>query len=142
MVKKKFSFINNEPDVIDKRKRYLVREHKLLKNLHHQNIVQYLKYEEFTKNGKALAASIFTEYYDGGDLKKYCKPLESNGKLKEFEAWKLLFDLASALAYCHHGLDKNEQGFYFLKHNWTIVLHRDIKPANGMNNKMYDDQIN
>jgi serine/threonine protein kinase len=123
--------VAHNTEAINKTQKELVRERELLKNLNHRNIVRYLKYEETTISGKPHRASIYTEYCKGGDLVKYCKSLGSESQIKAFEAWKLLYDLASALAYCHHGLDKNEEGAYFLKHDWTTILHRDIKPANG-----------
>ena len=50
--------------------------------------------------------------------------------LSQVQAWNILVDMASALAYCHHGLVKNGPN-YSLKPVWRQVLHRDIKPANG-----------
>lgn len=119
----------------------LVRERTNLQNMHHPNIVKFLAYEHNLKDNKA---HIFTEYCDGGDLSKYIKAdeeidessnhstTEAESQLTELEAWSFLADLAAALAYCHHGLSKDEQsGNFYLKNGWHPILHRDIKPANG-----------
>lgn len=50
------------------------------------------------------------------------------------DIWSLLLQLASALAYCHHGLlDKEGKVSFWL--GWRTILHRDLKPANGIDPK-------
>ena len=78
------------------------------------------------------------EYCQDSDLRRYVKsrgektkPMKNLPYLTQYEAWSILADLASALAYCHHGLFKDEAGNYSLKDHWEPRLHRDIKPQNS-----------
>lgn len=115
----------------------MIREHELLQNLRHPNIVKYFAYEEDQEHFKA---HLFTEYCNGGDLSRYTRNDEENENLLEenrpslsiLEIWNIFSDLAAALAYCHHGLVKDDSGSFYLKDDWVPILHRDIKPANGM----------
>lgn len=46
------------------------------------------------------------------------------------DIWHLLLQLASALAYCHHGLVE-QKGMILFRLPWQTILHRDIKPENS-----------
>lgn len=126
------------------RLRDLVKERDILHGLHHPNIVRYLKYFEKSETvGDASVmrnAYLYTEYCEGGDLSKYSKDEDVGEEAEEPEdaewlqphqIWALTYDLAAALALCHHGLARNGFGSFSLKHQWKPILHRDIKPANG-----------
>ena len=121
----KKAFTLDDASAVDVR-RNLIRERQALQNLNHPNVVKYVKYEEDEDHDQAF---LYTEYCDGGSLSKYCgrKPQPLNS----YTAWCIVFDLAAALAYCHHGLHMDEGGSFSLKHKWQTLLHRDIKPANS-----------
>ena len=123
----------------------LTREREALRDLNHPNIVKFLAYDEEEKersfpdgNQKYLERHIYMEYCEGGDLRRYDKskseemtPATNLPSLPQYEAWSMLADLASALAFCHHGIFKDEAGNYSLKDEWEPRLHRDINPRNS-----------
>ena len=108
--------------------------------------MSYLWYEE---NHEQETAQLYLEYCNGGDLDQYSARALSTGEedsssdendkqaasgpmLKPKELWRYMFQVASALAYLHHGLLlRQDQVFYFEK-QWNQILHRDIKPSNSM----------
>lgn len=52
----------------------------------------------------------------------------------EKDVWRITFQLAAAIAYCHEGiLRKKSGGFYVDAYGepWRPIWHRDIKPQNG-----------
>lgn len=133
-------------------RRYLLREHKILQKLNHPFIVSYLGYEEDVVQ---KTAALYMEFCEGGDLQSQhiqektnvdddsddscCGDKDSCGipvlhppvPLQEGEVWAIIFQLAAAMAYLHHGLSiKNSRTFCFEKY-WESVIHRDIKPANS-----------
>ena len=107
-------------------KRNLIRERQALQNLNHPNVVKYVKYEEDKEHDQAF---LYTEYCEGGSLSSYCG--KKSPSLNLHTTWSIVYDLAAALAYCHHGLHLDEGGSFSLKHKWQTLLHRDIKPANS-----------
>ena len=109
----------------------LIREREALRNVNHPNVVRYLKYAEDEEHDNAF---LFTEYCNAGSLSQYLTSRKKAKSMSQFEAWSILRDLAAALAYCHHGLEKEGSDSYFLKHSWVPLLHRDIKPANSISN--------
>lgn len=108
--------------------------------------MSYLWYEE---NYEQDTAQLYLEYCNGGDLDQYsaralltCEEDDSPDEdhkqatpgpvLKPKELWRYMFQIASALAYLHHGLLlRQDQVFYFEK-QWDQILHRDIKPSNSI----------
>ena len=97
----------------------------------------------FHMNEETETAMIYMEYW-GNDLRQYIKqePARSGQSpfarkikrvktLSRLEAWLILADLSSALAYCHHGVLRDGDS-YTVKSGWKSVLHRDIKPGNSM----------
>ena len=121
----KKAFTLDDPSALDIQ-RNLIRERQALQNLNHPNVVKYLKYEEDEDHDQAF---LYTEYCDGGSLSRYCR--RRSQSLDSYTTWSIVYDLAAALAYCHHGLHLDEGGSFSLKHKWQTLLHRDIKPANG-----------
>jgi serine/threonine protein kinase len=143
VLRKRFSPDFNDPEGYVTR---LTREREALRDLNHPNIVKFLAYDEEECHDAEddqwyRESRIYMEYCEGGDLRKYVKPrrqspfndLQSSKlpSLTPHETWSILADLASALAYCHHGLFKDEAGNYSLKEEWEPRLHRDIKPENS-----------
>ena len=101
----------------------LFREHRLLQRLKHPYIVSYLGYEEKgTRDPEVRKASIYLEYCNGGDLQKthgIPQPRLSSSDeddmataqesseathLQLHETWALIYQIAAALAYLHHGI--------------------------------------
>ena len=109
--------------------RNLLRERQTLQSTNHPNVVKYLKYDEDKDHGQAF---LFTEYCDGGSLSRYLKSRKQSQALDLYTTWSIVHNLAAALAYCHHGLQLDENNLFSLKHKWQPILHRDIKPANSM----------
>lgn len=85
---------------------YQLKEIQILKSLDHPNILKC--YEIFEDDEKYYVA---TEYCSGGDL--FGEILKMK-KFSEAQAAEVMFQLLSALTYCH---EKN-------------VIHRDLKPEN------------
>ncbi len=86
------------------------KEAENLAKLDHPNIVKVL--EVFSENNTVYYVM---EYIDGGTLDDYIK---KNGRLKEKDAFGILKDVGSALAYMHE----------------NKMLHLDLKPKNIMRN--------
>lgn len=92
----------------------------VLRRLNHPHLIGYR--DAFIENA-THTLSILMEFADGGDLlSKVEAKIKAGGlqpgskeRFPEAEVLKLLYQSASALAYCHHELK---------------LLHRDIKPAN------------
>lgn len=84
----------------------LLKEIQILKKLDHPNILKC--FEIFEDNTKYYVA---TEYCSGGDLFEQITSMKS---FNEGKVAKILFQLLSAVSYCH---EKN-------------IIHRDIKPEN------------
>jgi serine/threonine protein kinase len=129
-------------------KKCLFREYRTLQKLDHPFIVSYLGYEEDLKQN---TASLYMEFCEGGDLEtrhvlKRSDDDDSDDDdsddafsdtsashpipLQADEVWSIVFQLAAAMAYLHHGLSMKDNAFSFERH-WRSVVHRDIKPANG-----------
>ena len=85
---------------------FLLQEFKILSSLDHPNITKC--YEIFEDTWKYY---ISMEYCAGGEL---FEKISSFSKFTESQAAEIIFQVFSALSYCH---DKN-------------VIHRDIKPEN------------
>ena len=73
-----------------------------------------ISYKDSYYHGETL--NIVMEYAAGGDLASLIASKKRSGKrFSEAEVSKVMYQLTSALAFCHHGLK---------------VLHRDLKPQN------------
>lgn len=96
-----------DKSVLDEKKlSKLYREVKIMKGLHHPNIVKLYEVIE-TKNTVFLVM----EYAAGGELYDY---LVVHGKMKEKEARSKFRQILSAVSYCHQ----------------KRVIHRDLKAEN------------
>jgi len=138
-------------------RRRLARERRLLEHLHHPNIVSFLGFDILDEEptGESLLY-LYLEFCEGGDLSRHVRPSEISDESDDDSvqgasltsnpidieqlslelAWSICEDLASALAYCHHGVeltvDSNFKRSYSLAYSWLDpVLHRDIKPENS-----------
>lgn len=70
-----------------------------------------------------------------------CGVKKGDGKRSQLEMgltlkliWRFIFQLAAALACCHHGVVvKNINGIdkFELEPHWAAILHRDIRPYNS-----------
>lgn len=52
----------------------------------------------------------------------------------EYYIWSIVYQLASALCYCHEGrrvTNLQDQMMVPPEQDWKVILHRDIKPRNG-----------
>lgn len=112
--------------------KYLRSEYEILRDLRHPNIVQYVDFEQKQNKGR-WKASLYMEYCSGGDLSQYTSRDGEPGKsFSEQQFWQIFFQLASALLYCHTGLEADENGGVCGNSSWQRpVIHRDIKPSNG-----------
>ena len=86
------------------------QEIEILKKVEHQYIIKY--YGNFWEEGKIC---IILEYADQGTFEKMVKPAKLSRK--EFNVWRTMEHIASALAYLHSLRPKQ-------------ILHRDLKPDN------------
>ena len=78
---------------------------------------------------------IYMEYCEGGSLQDLINErVLHKTPISEQYIWNILFQLASALLYCHLGLQVDDKGRVSSERRdiaqWNPVLHRDIKPAN------------
>lgn len=145
------------PNADENARRRLARERRLLEHLHHPNIVSFLGFDILDEEptGESVLY-LYLEFCEGGDLSRYVRPSEVSDESDDDSvqgaslisdpidskqlslelAWSICEDLASALAYCHHGVeltvDSNSKRSYSLAVSWPDpVLHRDIKPENS-----------
>ncbi|KAL8793849.1 MAG: hypothetical protein Q9195_003575 [Heterodermia aff. obscurata] len=122
----------------------IIREHTILQRINHPFIVSYLWYEE---DYEQEMAQLYLEYCNGGDLDRYSARALSTGEedsssdesdkqatpgpaLEPRELWLYMFQIASALAYLHHGLLLRQDYVFYFEKQWNQILHRDIKPSN------------
>ena len=99
----------------EKYKHHISSEIKILKELHHPNIVKYYDRIIDKENTKIF---IIMEYCPGGDLSQLIKRCRHQKQyISEDIIWKIFSQVASALYACH----TNKSG---------KILHRDIKPSN------------
>ncbi|KAH7030605.1 uncharacterized protein B0I36DRAFT_362438 [Microdochium trichocladiopsis] len=119
VLRKTFNWSTSRGNQVDKVRRYLLNEHRIFQKLIPPFIVAYLGYEERISR---LEAALDDEQEGGPD----CVPLA----LGEDQVWSIIFQVAAAIAYLHHGL-AIKRGKFELEKYWEPVIHRDIKPANN-----------
>ncbi|KAH0029652.1 hypothetical protein KCU78_g3276, partial [Aureobasidium melanogenum] len=114
---------DNQPDRPDPR-----RECKILSELSHPNIASFIDVD-YRKNELRLYME-FYKHQSLDHLKTRCKA--KNKELAEPYVWSILYQLSSALVYCHYGIFATATDGEQLPPpvRTQTVLHRDIKPAN------------
>jgi len=101
----------------EKEKQQLVAEVNILRELQHKHVVRYWDRIIDRENKKIY---IVMEYCSGGDVAGIIKEHLRNRTWADEEfIWKILAEVASALAECHRKTN-----------NGGTILHRDLKPAN------------
>ena len=102
-------------EMSEKEKKQLVREVNILRELHDENIVEYVD-RIIDKNAQIIY--IVMEHCEGGDMAHLIKHCKNTGEpFPEDLIWKIMSQIASALHACH------------FKDNGS-VFHRDLKPGN------------
>ena len=91
-------------------RRECVNETRILSELKHAHIIEYLDY--FTHDNDLF---LILEYASGGDLSAVIAAnLQQQQPMSEMDVWQFTYQLSSALAFMHS----------------KRIMHRDIKPAN------------
>ena len=113
--------------------KYIQREYETLSSLRHGNIVRYVDFGYDPRGAKL--ARLYLEYCSGGDLRQYETAGDKN--LSTRQSAQVLHQVAQALLYLHHGIDKHDGKVRLARTTagnvaeWQPILHRDIKPANS-----------
>ncbi|CCH41563.1 SNF1-like protein kinase [Wickerhamomyces ciferrii] len=118
-----------------KERTQLISEFRILSELNHPNIVQYVHHAHIPEQHMLY---LYMEYCDGGDLSYIIKNYRnSNEYLPEGIIWNIFTQILMALYRCHYGVNspivKNiyeEMEFPTITDTTKIVIHRDIKPDN------------
>ena len=90
-----------------KQVRYLKNEISVLRKLNHSNIVKTYEVHELD-----IYVAIVQELLKGNTLRRFYK----EGKVREYDAVQIMYQIYSALYYCHK----------------LNIIHRDLKPGNIM----------
>ncbi|KAL7273963.1 hypothetical protein RUND412_003161 [Rhizina undulata] len=118
----------------DGRREYLTKsfeqECSLLRVVVHPNVVNFFGFQAPDENYNT--DRIYMEYCEGGDLSSLLEDIKTREKmpLGEDVVWQIVFQLAAALAYMHHGLSINKSNAFHVENCWKAILHSDIKPSN------------
>ncbi|KAH3672418.1 hypothetical protein WICMUC_004254 [Wickerhamomyces mucosus] len=131
LVRKEIQYGHMNP----KERSQLVSEFRILSELNHPNIVQYIHHSHIPEHHLLY---LYMEYCDGGDLSNIIKSYKkSNEYLPENIIWDIFTQILMALYKCHYGenipLIKNiYQDFDYPNTNdqTRVIIHRDIKPDN------------
>jgi serine/threonine protein kinase len=93
----------------------------------HINVIRYLGCHE--KQPALILTSILLEYCAVGDLSDFRHRSFgiSNGTFPEAFMWKLVIQLASAVAFLYKGVNAQK---HLNADHWKPVVHHDIKPGN------------
>lgn len=108
---------NTGKEIFDKNKEKVIREARILSEIHHPNVVNVL--EVFKQNNTVY---IVMEFIDGHSLKQ---EVEQNGVLNEERLKKIIYKIGQSLDYIH---EKN-------------ILHLDIKPNNILMDKFDNPKL-
>ncbi|ODV86021.1 hypothetical protein CANARDRAFT_17295 [[Candida] arabinofermentans NRRL YB-2248] len=122
----------------NKEKQQLTSEFRILRDLKHPNIVEYLHHEHIQDK---QMVNLYMEYCGGGDLSNLIKSYKQRGEfIDETIIWRIFTQVLLALYLCHYG--KNCESVKDLFNSTTdddeeisangnnTVIHRDIKPDN------------
>ena len=112
-----------------KDKTRLIREHNILLNIHrrrdHPRIITTVPWKPDFVSRK----DFLLEYCEGGDLHSLIHPNlhipHSNTRFPKKFIWRVMLDLAEALAFIHYGSKPSG-----IDLGWTAVIHRNVKLAN------------
>ena len=118
-----------------KERTQLIAEFRILKSLHHPNIVQYLHHEHIHD---VHEVHLYQEYCSDGDLSGLIRAYKLQGlNPPEHDVWTIFTQLVLALYRCHYMEDAPQAPWLFGHDNSPLpqppssfVLHRDIKPEN------------
>ncbi|KAL8656168.1 MAG: hypothetical protein Q9226_002767 [Calogaya cf. arnoldii] len=90
----------------------------------------------------SLQTELYLDYCSGGDLTSFMEAYESRQQPDRFAIhrrnfipesfiWHTFLQLTEALAFTHHGYDRNAKSSAQMDPDkWLGVIHRDIKPSN------------
>ncbi|KAK9468807.1 kinase-like domain-containing protein [Lipomyces arxii] len=130
LVRKEISYCR----MSQREKTQLLAELRILKELKHSNIVQYVHHERVHESEEV---HLYMEYCGGGDLSQLIKSCRDAGHfVPERVVWSVLTQLVLALYRCHYGIDPPPLTDIFAPSDGpppipsSVILHRDIKPEN------------
>ena len=114
------------------------RECAILEQVKHPNVIEQIEVEWRPHKAKTCM-----EYCKGGSLQDLIdEHKERRTQIFEGTVWRILYQLTSALVYCHLGLRVDNEGRISDRQpiilERTPILHRDIKPANVFLRKRSD----
>lgn len=118
-----------------KERSQLVAEFRILSELNHPNIVQYVQHAHIPERHMLY---LYMEYCDGGDLSRIIKSYRaSNEYLPESVIWNIFTQILMALYRCHYGTNSplitniyRDLEYPQITDNTRVIIHRDIKPDN------------
>ncbi|KAG7694350.1 hypothetical protein KL951_004228 [Ogataea haglerorum] len=119
-----------------KEKHQLSTEFRILRELRHPNIVQYLHHDHVQDEHQV---HLYMEYCDGGDLSVLIKKYkERNEFIPETLIWQIFTQVLNALYKCHYGTSIEPVSDLFQSSpelepkpvDHQVIIHRDIKPDN------------
>ncbi|ONH69995.1 Serine/threonine-protein kinase KIN3 [Cyberlindnera fabianii] len=118
-----------------KERSQLVAECRILSELNHPNIVQYVHHAHIPERHMLF---LYMEYCDGGDLSHIIKTYRnSNEYLPEGIIWNIFTQILMALYRCHYGVNSplitniyQDLEYPTITDQTRVIIHRDIKPDN------------
>lgn len=99
----------------------------IIASLDHPNIAKFQDVESLEHETR-----FYMVYYQFGSLRQLIAKKKSEGAqtLPEAYVWSIVYQLTSALMYCHQGLIASAIGSPTTMANSQQIIHRDIKPEN------------